>query len=197
MEDTTIDEMFIFLAVNMLMARNKKLEIQDYWSTNELLHQNIFGRLMSRGRYLLLLRLIHFCDNSQQVHGERLYKIQMVISEVKKNFKDALIPFSNLAIDESLLLWKGRLSFKQYIKSKRHRFGIKLYILCDCETDFILNFSIYTGASDYKDPLENEIGKSGVIVKNLIKPYFSYGYSLFTDNFYTSPALAMYLHKKK
>lgn len=133
--NTTIDEMYIFLAVNMLMARNKKLQIQDYWSTNERLHQNIFSQLLSRHRYLLLLRLIHFCDNSQQVHGERLYKIQMVITDVKKNFKDALIPFSNLAIDESLLLWKGRLSFKQYIKSKRHRFGIKLYILCDCETD--------------------------------------------------------------
>lgn len=196
-KNTSIDEMYVFLAINMLMARNKKLKVHDYWSTNELLHQNIFGQLMSRDRYLLLLRLIHFCDNSQQIPGERLYKIQMVISDVKQNFKDALIPFSNLAIDESLLLWKGRLSFKQYIKSKRHRFGIKLYILCDCETDFILNFSIHTGASDYIDPLENQIGKSGVIVKNLIKPYFSYGHSLYTDNFYTSPALAMYLHKKK
>jgi len=76
--------MFIFLAVNFLMARNKKLEIQDYWSSNELLHQDIFGKLMSSDRYLLLLRLIHFCDNNQQIHGERLYKIQMVISEVKK-----------------------------------------------------------------------------------------------------------------
>jgi hypothetical protein len=114
----------------------------------------MFGKLISRARYLLLLRLIHFCDNSQQIHDERLYKIQMVISDVQKNFKDSLIPFSNLAIDESLLLWKGRLSFKQYIKSKRHRFGIKLYILCDCETNFILNFSVYIGASAYKKPLE-------------------------------------------
>jgi membrane-bound inhibitor of C-type lysozyme len=121
----------------------------------------------------------------------------MVTSEVQKNFKDTLLPFSNLAIDESLLLWKGRLSFKQYIKSKRHRFGIKLYILCDCETDFILNFSIYTGGSDYKDPLEDRLGKSGIIVRNLIKPYFYQAYSLYNDNFYTSPSLAMYLHKKK
>lgn len=29
----------------------------------------------------------------------------MVISEVQKTFKNALIPFPNLAIDESLLLW--------------------------------------------------------------------------------------------
>ncbi|VVC42970.1 PiggyBac transposable element-derived protein, partial [Cinara cedri] len=92
--------------INILIARNRKLEIQDYWSTNELLHQNIFDKLMIRDGYLLLLRLIHFCNKSQQVHGDRLYKIQMVISEVQTNFKDALIAFSNLAIDKSLLLWK-------------------------------------------------------------------------------------------
>jgi len=153
-KDTNMEELYIFLGVTILMARNKKLEMHEYWSTNELLRQDIFGKCMSRDRYLLLLRCIHFRDNSQQIKGDRLYKIKMVLTEVRKNFKDAMIPFSNLAIDESLLLWKGRLSFKQYIKSKRHRFGIKLYVICDCETDFILNFIVYTGATEYKDPLE-------------------------------------------
>jgi hypothetical protein len=191
-----MEELYIFLGVTILMARNKKLQISEYWSTNDLLCQDIFGKCMSRDRYLLLLRCIHFYNNTQQIKGDRLYKIQMVLTEVRKNFKDAMIPFSNLAIDESLLLWKGRLSIKQYIKSKRHRFGIKLYIICDCETDFILNFIMYTGATEHKDPLQDILGKSGVIVKDLMKPYLNKGFSLFTDNFYTSPQLSMYLHKK-
>jgi len=57
------------------------------------------------------------------------------------------IPFENLAIDENLDLWKGRLSFKQFIKTKRHRFGIKIFVICDVETDFILNILIYTGST--------------------------------------------------
>ena len=36
------------------------------------------------------------------------------------------------------------LSFKQYIPSKKSRFGVKFFILCDCDTKFILNFIIYT-----------------------------------------------------
>ncbi|XP_025196239.1 piggyBac transposable element-derived protein 4-like [Melanaphis sacchari] len=56
---------------------------------------------------------------------------------------------------------------------------------------------MYTGATEYKDPLEDILGKSGVIVKDLMKPYLNKGYSLFTDNFYTSPQLSMYLHKRK
>jgi len=30
-----------------------------------------------------------------------------------------------------------------------------------------------------------------------MKPYLNKGHSLFTDNFYTSPKLALYLHKRK
>src|ERR1700722_18099283 len=43
------------------------------------------------------------------------------------------------------MVWKGRLNFKQYIPSKRHRFGVKLFVLCHCHTGFVLDFIIYTG----------------------------------------------------
>src|ERR1700722_7304681 len=44
-----------------------------------------------------------------------------------------------------MIVWKGCLNFKQYIPSKRHRFGVKLFVLCDCHTSFVLDFIIYTG----------------------------------------------------
>ncbi|EFN71302.1 PiggyBac transposable element-derived protein 4, partial [Camponotus floridanus] len=44
----------------------------------------------------------------------------------------------NICIDESLLLWKERLSWKQYILSKRNRFGIKFFALCKNKTGYIL-----------------------------------------------------------
>jgi len=62
-KDTSVEELYIFLGVTILMARNKKLQISEYWSTNDLLHQDIFGKYMSRDRYLLLLHCIHFCKN--------------------------------------------------------------------------------------------------------------------------------------
>lgn len=75
----------------------------------------------------------------------------------------------------------------------------KLYILCDFETNFILHFSVNTSASDYKDLLEDQFGKSGVIVKNLIyiKTIFFVWLFIYTDNFYTSSSLAIYLRRKK
>ena len=53
-------------------------------------------------------------------------------------------PGKCLSTDESLVLFKGRLSFKQYISSKRARFGIKLYQLCT-SNGILFDFLVYHG----------------------------------------------------
>ena len=39
-------------------------------------------------------------------------------------------PGRNLSVNKSLVFYKGRLAFRQYIKTKGARLGIKLYELC-------------------------------------------------------------------
>jgi hypothetical protein len=54
--------------------------------------------------------------------------------------------------------------FKQFIPSKRHRIGVKVFVLCDCETGYILDFILYTGATT--DIVEDrELGISGAVVQ--------------------------------
>jgi len=89
---------------------------------------------MSQNRFLLILRLLHFTDNFNQIPGDRIYKIKPVIETLRKKFKNSSSPGQKMCIDESIVEWKGRLCFKQFIHSKRHRFGIKLFVLCDCES---------------------------------------------------------------
>ena len=55
-------------------------------------------------------------------------------------------PGKCLDMDESLVLFNGRLSFKQYISSKTARFGIKLYQLCT-SNGILLDFLVYHGKS--------------------------------------------------
>ena len=69
-------------------------------------------------------------------------------------------PAENVAVDEYLSLWKGRLSFKVYIPSKRERYGIKLFMLCESSTGYLTSFIIYTGATtDYGTLEENQLAK--------------------------------------
>jgi len=81
------------------------------------------------------------------------------------------------------------LSFKQFIKTKRHRIGTKLFVLCDVQTDFILDFIIYTGDSTKLLNFDPKLGKSGAVVMTMMKPYLNNGHHLFIDNWYSSPAV--------
>jgi hypothetical protein len=194
--DTTIEELYVFLAVTMLMVRIKKLTILDYWSTDPLLATPQFSDFMSRDRYLLLLRLLHFSDNNNQPEGDRLYKIKPITDHLRTKFSEVFIPFQNLCIDESLTLFKGRLSFIQYIPSTRHRFGIKIFVICDCETRYVLDFIVYTGATTEIVP-DRKFGVSGAVVMTLMEKYLQKGHTLWLDNWYSSPQLYDHLNTNK
>lgn len=192
-----IPELFVFLAITMLMPHVKKSDIKDYWSTDDLISTPSFSKLMPRDRYLQILRYLHFCSNDE-VSKSRLYKIEGILNMIKNNFQRQFYPFENLVIDESMVLFKGRLVFKQYIKTKRHRFGIKLYVLCDCETGYVLNYLIYAGKDDQENTNKDiGLGISGAVVVKLLKPFLNKGHSFYSDNFYSSPILSTYLFEHK
>ena len=158
-----------------------------------LLHSPVYSEIMSRDRFLLLLSLLHFSNNEEQPPGDRLFKIQKILDMFRQNFQRNIIPFEDICIDESLILFKGRLLFKQYMPSKQHRFGIKLFVMCDVKTGCVLDLIVYIGAQTaiIRNP---DLGISGSVVSTLMAPYLGKGHSLYIDNWYTSPQLAMFLH---
>ena len=103
-------------------------------------------------------------------------------------------PGQQLSIDESMIGTKCRLSFIQYLQAKPTKWGIKMWVCSDAATWYILSFSIYTG----KDP-NLSISPNGLaydVVMRLLENKFNKGYSVFVDNFYTSPNLFLYLFNK-
>ncbi|XP_035734902.1 piggyBac transposable element-derived protein 4-like [Vespa mandarinia] len=112
----------------------------------------------------------------------------------RKSFNDTFHPFQDLCIDESLILYKGRLSFRQYIPSERNRFGIKSFMLCDCKTGYVQDVIVYCGQSTNIESAAKGIGKSGAIVLSLLRPFFGNGHTIYLDNFYSSPGLFNLLH---
>ncbi|KAL6418516.1 hypothetical protein ACFW04_012036 [Cataglyphis niger] len=195
-KDASVPEMYVFLCISMLMPRSKKLTLNEYWSMDELLKSDIFRKLMARDRYMVLLQMLHFNDNNT-ASDDPLVKIQPVIDKLKVSFSQSFAPYKYLCIDESLLLYKGRCYFKQYIPSKRSRFGIKLFLLCDCRTNYVLDFIIYTGQKTNITKSNTAIGISGDVVMTLLQPYLGKGHALITDNWYTSPGLYTLLHENK
>lgn len=82
-------------------------------------------------------------------------------------------PYKNLVIDESLM-WKG--SFKKYILSKGHRFGVKAFLVCDCKTDYIIDMIMYTGRGT-EIHLDISLGIPRFVVKTLLQDYDGRGHA--------------------
>lgn len=98
--------------------------MDEYWSTG-LTEMPKFRATMSQNRYLPLMCFLHFVNNAVvDVRGEdrKISKIRPLLDYLNIKFKAAYSPRRELAIDESLLLWKGHLRWVQCIRSKAARF---------------------------------------------------------------------------
>lgn len=163
--------------------------LQLYWSRNHLF-QNHIQKIMSRNRFQLLLKTLHFSDNTL-LSNDRLQKITPLVNKLITNFQRYMIPGEYQCIDESLVPFKGRLKFKQYISNKRHKFGIKMFKLC-LEGGYTYNFSIYCG-KEY----DGQQSVPSKVVINLMNNLLDSGRTLCTDNYYTSVSLAHELLNRK
>jgi len=114
----TTEELRKFFGLTLLMGLVRKPFIATYWSQDPLYSAPIFGKIMSRNCYHLLLRFLHFNDNSKapksdDAHGDRLSKIRPLVDHLSEMFQTVYDLAQEDTIDKSLLLRKGRLLFKQ------------------------------------------------------------------------------------
>ena len=96
-------------------------------------------------------------------NGQRLYRLDLDVS-----------------IDKTMVQHKGRLSFKQYIKNKPVRWGIRLWVLCKAKTDYVFNFQVYLG----NDEGAVEYNLALRVVKHLLSLIEDKYHNLYMDNFY-------------
>lgn len=106
-----------------------------------------------------------------------------------KKYSSFFSPFYKLVKDKFLALFKGCLIFQQYMQTEQSKFGIKLFVLGDCETGIVLDILPYTGTSfDYN--IKDVHGSNGSIIKTLMAPYIGKGHILYTDSYYSNPELS-------
>lgn len=129
-ENVTPTEMKKFLGIIMWMGLCPKPSIASYWKTNNVIYISNIPKFMKRKRFELLLRTFHCSNNVLCPPGDRLFKVNKLLDLLLSKFKMARAPKQSMCIDESMIPFTGRLSFKQYIQNKTHKYGIKLFKLC-------------------------------------------------------------------
>nr|XP_045620189.1 piggyBac transposable element-derived protein 4-like isoform X1 [Procambarus clarkii]XP_045620190.1 piggyBac transposable element-derived protein 4-like isoform X1 [Procambarus clarkii] len=191
-KNTTVSEMYLFLALCIMMTHCVKQTITDYWSKDLCIPTPIFEKYMSRDRFVLLLRCFYFANNEDQTEDDRLWRVRHVLNELTGKFRDFYVPAQKLMICESRVLFRRCVEFKKYIPFKHHIFGFKFFVLCDCETGLILHTKLYSGPN-IDIPGKDQPGFSESVVKTVMAPWLNKGHILYTDKYYTSPMLTRFL----
>ena len=184
------------------MGLLKLSQIRDYWSTNEVLATPWFPAVMSRDHFFRILRFIHLADSSKQKKEDEegydaLYKVRPLIDHLTAVFPKYYQPARELSLDEMMIGTRCRIAFLQYLPKKPTRFGIKVFVISEAKTGYVLNFQVYTGAvPGVSSSSSKKHGVAYRVVMELVDNYEGKGHCLFIDNYYTSPQLLIDLLEK-
>ncbi|XP_043464114.1 piggyBac transposable element-derived protein 4-like [Leptopilina heterotoma] len=151
---------------------------------------------MTRNRFQKITAMLHLNKNNNcfpkgDSRFDKLHKVKPLVEALNRSIKDVYKPSNLAAIDESMILFKGRSSLKQYNPMKPIKRGYKVWCLADSVTGFVSNFEIYTGKSENKNS-NDTFGER--VVLNLTE--FDTGTLVAFDNFFTSVKLVSSLHEK-
>jgi len=188
----SIPEMRAFLGLTFLMGITVKPDIRSYWSTDIALETPFFSKTMSRDRFHQIMRYLHFNDPNQHVpqagepNRDCLYKVRTIMNMFNEQMKSQYVPKRQVSVDETMIPFKGRVSFKQYMPAKPSKWGIKMWALSESDTGYMSFCEIYSGKKDRPvQGLASNVVKGCLEGSNLV----GQGYHIYMDNFFTSPDL--------
>ena len=140
----TKSELYGFLGINIVMCYHQLPSWKDYWRNDQHLSVPFIFDVMPRNRFLQILSNIHVNDNTAVPNGstDRLYKLGPLINTLNNNFTKLSNVSRQVSIDESMIIFKGRSSMKQYNPMKPIKRGYKLWAMGDMD-GYLYNFEIY------------------------------------------------------
>jgi hypothetical protein len=150
--------------------------------------RNFIKRWFAGYRWMQLKRFFKVSDPAEDEtkKGDKLQKVRDIWTEFISRCKINYWPAQQIGVDEAIKKFKGRCSFKQYIKSKPVRWGLKVFCVCCSLTGYLWNAVIYVGKNEEEDSKQKELSATHAIVRNLLQPLSSKNHTVHMDNWFTS-----------
>ncbi|XP_055920499.1 piggyBac transposable element-derived protein 4-like [Eupeodes corollae] len=183
--DTNPTELKAFIGILTLSAAMK----DNHLSTVELFDSSFSGTryvtVMSRDRFDFIIRCLRMDDKTlRPAHRKQdpfipVRKVwDLFIAQCKSNYS----PGSNVTVDEQLLGFRGRCPFRMYIPNKPSKYGIKIPMMCDSGTSYMLNAMPYIGRATNT----NGLPQGEYYLKELSRPVHGTNRNITCDNWFTS-----------
>ncbi|WAR27304.1 PGBD4-like protein [Mya arenaria] len=147
-DDVTFAEMRAFLGINILMGISQLPHTEMYWSTNPFFGNAGVQRVMTCNRFQKISQYFHASDRSAEVGRglpgyDKLYKVRSVMDVLLGTFRRYYTLSRVVAVDEAMVKYTGRLSFRQYMPAKPIKRGIKVWMLCDSANGYLAKLEMF------------------------------------------------------
>ncbi|CAH2098140.1 unnamed protein product [Euphydryas editha] len=167
----TVGELRKYFGILILMSVYHYPSTRSYWS-------NKFGfspikEAMAVNKFEKMRKLLDFNNNDDDhlpvdhAQHDRLHELRPIITHLNEKFSSVTIE-QRLSIDEQMCATKVGHFLKQYLPNKPHKWGFKLFVLCNL-SGFAYRFIIYSGKEANEGSSNNQnLGVVGQTVMNLL-----------------------------
>ena len=131
-----------FIAVILNMGIVQLTNLKDYWATDCTTNLSFFRSVFSRDRFFQIFGALHVGDLDGTTKRS---KIQPLLDKLRPTIEAAYTPGQQIALDESVISFRGRVGFLQYLKGKPNPWGIKAFALADSKSGYMYKICIYYG----------------------------------------------------
>lgn len=192
---TTEAEMKAFLGIHVIFS---VLGVPSYtlaWQKQWPFEIPSISTIMTRTRFERLSKYFHMNDTSNnpargQPGHDKLCHVRPVLDVLSHKCLINYHPQKEQSVDEGMIAFKGRLSFKQYLPAKPTKFGIKVWERASPHNGYVHEFQVYTGRVEGR---QTEEGLGSRVVKDLTRNIQGNHHVIYMDNFFSSPELYEYL----
>ena len=115
--------MRLFFGIFIALGVTRIQTLRDVWSNNDLLSIMAIKKRISRDRFVSILRYLHLVNNEIDDGTNKLFKLGSFLESMKYNFRTFYKPERYLSVDEAMIGFKGRLSFRQFMPAKPVKYG--------------------------------------------------------------------------
>lgn len=146
------NEFWAFLAELIVIGtqKSRKRSVSSLWGSDYFIRVPFYSTVMSRNRFSQIWHHIRFDDPETRgskvaATGDRFMALREVFEDMRLNAMKAYDPSHTITVDERLIPFRGKCSFKVYMPSKPSKYGIKLWVAADAENSYGYNMQVYFG----------------------------------------------------